>query len=104
MALADARGDLYKEKPFVMDYDGALLQGIIDVFWIEEDRIVVLDYKTDYVQTSQELIDRYKTQLNLYANALARIFAKNYTEGAKLEEYIYSFRLGEVIPLHTETE
>lgn len=35
MAQADKRGDLYKEKPFVMDYEGVLVQGIIDVFWLE---------------------------------------------------------------------
>ena len=49
MAQADKRGDLYKEKPFVMDYEGVLVQGIIDVFWLENDKIVLLDYKTDRV-------------------------------------------------------
>ena len=38
--------------------DLTLIQGIIDVFWIEDDGITVLDYKTDRVDTAQELIDR----------------------------------------------
>lgn len=74
MAQADKRGDLYKEKPFVMDYEGVLVQGIIDVFWLENDKIVLLDYKTDRVNAAKELIDRYSTQLKLYADALGRIF------------------------------
>ena len=56
--------------------DLTLIQGIIDVFWIEDDGITVLDYKTDRVDTAQELIDRYATQLKLYADALERVFAE----------------------------
>ena len=48
--------------------DLTLIQGIIDVFWIEDDGITVLDYKTDLVDTAQEQIDRYATQLKLYAD------------------------------------
>ena len=54
MARADENGDLFREKPFVMDHEGVLVQGIIDVFWLEEDKIVVLDYKTDKVQKAEE--------------------------------------------------
>lgn len=96
MAEADKRGDLFREKPFVMDYEGVLLQGIIDVFWIEEDRIVLLDYKTDRVQTQDELKYRYEKQLNLYADALCRIFSKNKKQ-LVAEKIIYSFCLNEVI-------
>lgn len=39
------------------DKELTLIQGIIDVFWIEEDGIVVLDYKTDRVKTGKELAD-----------------------------------------------
>ena len=97
MAQADKRGDLYKEKPFVMDYEGVLVQGIIDVFWLENDKIVLLDYKTDRVNAAKELIDRYSTQLKLYADALVRIFS---TDGKSIqadERLIYSFRLQQTI-------
>ena len=43
--------------------------------WMEEDKIVLLDYKTDRVNTPQELLDRYETQLLLYAEALERVFS-----------------------------
>ena len=97
MAQADKRGDLYKEKPFVMDYEGVLVQGIIDVFWLENDKIVLLDYKTDRVNAAKELIDRYSTQLKLYADALGGIFS---TDGKSIqadERLIYSFRLQQTI-------
>lgn len=97
MAQADKRGDLFKEKPFVMDYEGVLVQGIIDVFWLENDKIVLLDYKTDRVNAAKELIDRYSTQLKLYADALGRIFS---TDGKSIqadERLIYSFRLQQTI-------
>lgn len=97
MAQADKRGDLYKEKPFVMDYEGVLVQGIIDVFWLENDKIVLLDYKTDRVNAAKELIDRYSTQLKLYADALGRIFS---TDGQSIqadERLIYSFHLQQTI-------
>lgn len=103
MAQADKRGDLYKEKPFVMDYEGVLVQGIIDVFWLENDKIVLLDYKTDRVNAAKELIDRYSTQLKLYADALGRIFS---TDGKSIqadERLIYSFHLQQTIVTgHTE--
>lgn len=98
MAKADEKGDLFREKPFVMDYDGVLLQGIIDVFWLEEDRVVLLDYKTDAVRKKEELTARYETQLRLYADALGRIFDTK-TKGMQEECLIYSFRLQEVITI-----
>lgn len=102
MAQADKRGDLYKEKSFVMDYEGVLVQGIIDVFWLENDKIVLLDYKTDRVNAAKELIDRYSTQLKLYADALGRIFS---TDGKSIqadERLIYSFRLQQTIVICRE--
>ena len=98
MRTAALKGQLYREKPFVMSFsetDMTLIQGIIDVFWVEEDGIVLLDYKTDSVETPDELILRYEEQLNLYADALNRVFADS---GLKVKEkLIYAFKFGEVI-------
>ena len=55
------------------------------------------DYKTDRVNAAKELIDRYSTQLKLYADALGRIFS---TDGKSIqadERLIYSFRLQQTI-------
>lgn len=66
-----------------------LVQGIIDVYFEEEDGLVVLDYKTDRVRTADELVRRYQSQLTYYARALSQITGK-----AVKEKIIYSFALG----------
>jgi ATP-dependent helicase/nuclease subunit A len=99
MAQAAVRGDFYREKPFVMQHEDVLVQGIIDVFWLEGDSIVLLDYKTDRVQNAEELVLRYKTQLELYADALSRVFSNEEQTKTAEEKLLYSFRLQEVIAL-----
>ena len=64
----------------------------MDVFFIENGKIVVLDYKTDRVNKKEQLIGRYKTQLELYAEALAKVF-----EVEIGEKLIYSFALEDTI-------
>lgn len=113
MARAAQRGQLYREQPFVLgipasrlreefpESETVLMQGIIDVFWEEEDGIVVLDYKTDAVQLPEELVKRYHVQLDCYAQALERIYTDPVSrEGRRVKEkVIYSFKLGEEIRL-----
>lgn len=100
MAGAQEKDDLYKEQPFVLgvkasrlsedfpEEEQVLIQGIIDVFFIEEDEIVLMDYKTDVVSQEQELVDKYRTQLDYYQESLERITGKKVKE-----RIIYSFYL-----------
>ncbi|MCI8286435.1 MAG: UvrD-helicase domain-containing protein [Lachnospiraceae bacterium] len=101
MWQAQRGGGLYREQPFVLGIDArrlkssfpeeetVLIQGIIDVFFEEEDGVVLLDYKTDSVGTLRELWNRYETQLDYYQEAIEKIFGK------KVKECIlYSFHLG----------
>lgn len=104
MEQAARLGNLYKEQPFVIGkpaceinrHDTAdqlvLIQGMIDAFFYEENHIVLVDYKTDYVNEERELIEKYQTQLELYSKALEQI-----TEKQVAECWIYSFRLGKAI-------
>ncbi|HHX94313.1 MAG TPA: helicase-exonuclease AddAB subunit AddA [Clostridia bacterium] len=71
-----------------------LLQGIIDCFFEEEEGIVLLDYKTDYVpQGGVEVIrNRYKTQITYYARALEHLTGKKV-----IGKYIYLFSTGEIL-------
>ena len=71
-----------------------LIQGIVDVFFIEDGKVHVLDYKTDRVNKGEQLIGRYKTQIELYAEALAK--ALEVEVGEKL---IYSFALEKIVKL-----
>ena len=54
------------------------MQGIIDAYFIEDDEIVLVDYKTDKVSPGgeQDLIDLYHIQLEDYAAALERMLQK----------------------------
>ena len=69
-----------------------LVQGIIDVFFEEDDGIVLLDYKTDRVDVESELVLRYEKQLQLYKSAIE----KAYNVPVK-ETLIYSFALDKTI-------
>ena len=70
------------------------MQGIIDVYFEEEDGLVVLDYKTDRVSDEKELVNKYHAQLDYYAKALEQL-----TEKKVKEKLIYSFALGKEIRL-----
>ena len=69
-----------------------IVQGIVDCLFVNDNKAVILDYKTDTVKDAKTLIDRYKSQLDMYAAATERI--KGYEVLAK---YIYSFCLEQFI-------
>jgi ATP-dependent helicase/nuclease subunit A len=71
-----------------------LIQGIIDVFFQEDDHLVLLDYKTDRVTSAEELKARYEVQLRLYRDALEMNRQLPVTE-----MLIYSFCLDQTIAL-----
>lgn len=59
--------------------DTLLIQGVIDCFFEEEGQWVLVDYKTDYVNSMQkvkELTQRYRIQMDLYTEALEQITGK----------------------------
>ena len=65
-----------------------LIQGVLDCYSVRGDTATVLDYKTDRVDSEQELIRRYQVQMDLYAEALKRV------KGLKVQKkIIYSFAL-----------
>ena len=70
------------------------LQGIIDCIFEEEDGIVLLDYKTDYVVEGmeEEIIEKYRVQLKYYKDAVEKITGKRVKES-----YLYLFGLGKEV-------
>ena len=106
MMAAAAENKLYREQPFVLglsadrlkesfpESEMVLIQGIIDVFFEEEDHIVLADYKTDRVKKPEELTERYKVQLDYYEEALERLTGKRVCE-----KLIYSFALSAEIAI-----
>ena len=73
-----------------------LLQGVVDCALIEEDGIIIVDFKTDHVadETMATVVERYRPQVDAYANALSRI----YQTGIK-EKYLYLFQLDQFVIL-----
>ncbi|MDL2248283.1 PD-(D/E)XK nuclease family protein, partial [Tyzzerella sp. OttesenSCG-928-J15] len=86
--------ELKKEVPFVIELDakdaylpnlseGSLLvHGIIDCYFIENGRIILVDYKSDYVGDIgvDGIKERYKIQLSIYKKALEQALGLNVYE------------------------
>ena len=106
MNEAGKRRELYREQPFIIsvpasridkaypDEDRVMVQGIIDAFFIEYGKIIVVDYKTDNVKDEKILIDRYQAQLDYYESALRQLM-----NATGSEKVIYSVSLKKEIKL-----
>ena len=123
MARSSARGELFKEEPFFLgltmedylhditlgpgeywkedllkireDQNYIMVQGEIDAYFLEEDRVILMDYKTDRVspEDGEEVLkERYEAQLFYYSLALSRMLNRPVSEC-----WIYSFSLGKAI-------
>lgn len=99
---------VYKEQPFYISLkadevygndakDNILVQGIIDLYFInQDDEVVLVDYKTDYVEKGKEdeLVKKYEKQLEIYKKALEQALEKNVDKC-----YIYSVYLEKLIAI-----
>ncbi len=101
--------EIHKEHPFYInikasriynqinkeDDEEILVQGVIDLFFIDkDDKLILVDYKTDYVQNENELVERYKGQLDLYKEALEQSLDKKVDKMC-----IYSVYLNKLIEI-----
>lgn len=99
--------EIKKETPFytyintkeiynTQNSENILVQGIIDLYYInQQNEVILVDYKTDYVEGSgEELIDKYKVQLEIYKKALE----ESLKEKVK-HVYIYSIYLNKEIEI-----
>lgn len=109
---AAAKDLLYKEKPFVMGIplsevtkddtkDYIMIQGVIDLYFEEDDGIVLVDYKTDYMKEKplSELVNRYRSQMRYYKRALEQSTGKPVKE-----VYLYAVGLREAVEVTMESE
>ena len=85
-SFVESNADSHVEK--------VILQGIIDAFIMEEEGIILVDYKTDRVKNGEELSNRYQKQIDLYSEALEQILGKKVKQ-----RVLYSFSLGEEVDL-----
>ncbi len=101
--------EIHKEHPFYInikasriynqinkeDDEDILVQGVIDLFFIDkDDNLILVDYKTDYVQHENELVEKYKGQLDLYKEALEQSLDKKVDKMC-----IYSVYLNKLIEI-----
>ncbi|AYD41059.1 helicase-exonuclease AddAB subunit AddA [Clostridium fermenticellae] len=84
--------NVYREKQFIINLSSSeiyedlpkklyedekiLVQGIIDCYFEEDDELVVIDYKTDYIEDIGDIKRKYEFQLKYYAKALELITGK----------------------------
>ena len=103
MWKAEQNNELYREQPFVLgiparrlredfpEDEKVLIQGIIDAFFVEEDSVVLLDYKTDKIESLDALWKRYKTQIDYYKEALERLMQKTVKECILYSYYLEKY-------------
>jgi ATP-dependent helicase/nuclease subunit A len=106
MGAAFRRGELTREKPFMMGVSAkeldplfpedemVLVQGIIDAFFEEDGELVLLDYKTDHVEDPEAFCETYRPQLTWYADALEKLTGRKVRE-----KYLYALSTGQVYPV-----
>lgn len=87
-----ASGEVRREWHFnlrLKEKHDALLQGVIDCAFREDDGWVLVDYKTDTIWNEEAFVQRYRLQLHWYAQALERI-----TGLPVKEKWLFSLSLG----------
>ena len=107
MRKASVQNALYTEQQFIMGVKAkeinaqmksdelVLIQGVIDVYFEENEELILLDYKTDkvdYRYGEETLKKRYSVQLDYYQRALKQLTGKRVKE-----RIIYSFELNKEI-------
>lgn len=99
---------VFREKKFTVDIpakeiyteleddfgETVMIQGIVDCAFIEDGKMIIVDYKTDRVDAQEKLKDRYSQQLSLYKYAMEKI-----TGYKVMGTYLYSFYLSKEIEI-----
>lgn len=74
--------------------ENIVVQGAVDLLFVENDEVVIVDFKSDRSKDENELIASYKQQLEIYAKACSKLLKLPVKE-----LYIYSFALKKAIKL-----
>lgn len=79
---------IYKEFPFAVRKDNFLIQGAVDFIAVDDQKVILIDFKTDRNVTQELLLNRYHQQIETYQHALEILFPNRI-----IESYICSFDL-----------
>ncbi|MBR2417706.1 MAG: helicase-exonuclease AddAB subunit AddA [Clostridia bacterium] len=84
--------EIYPEAGESAEGEMMMIQGIADCAFLEDGELVVVDYKTDRLQTEESFSEKYASQVLLYKRALQEC------TGYRVKEtLLYSFYLGKEI-------
>ena len=90
---------LYKEYSFCVKKDNfTVIDGRIDLLLSSENQLTIIDFKTNKIDNFQEINSLARNQLNLYREALRKAFNRN--SNLQIKCYIYSSKLGQLIPIN----
>lgn len=80
--------EIFKNNRETYENESVMLRGVIDLYFEEDDGLVILDYKTDFVDENnkKEIIHKYKKQIEIYADVLSKLTGKKVKE-----KYLYLF-------------
>lgn len=93
--LMTSAQECLREQPFSFMKDGQLIHGTFDVLCIYDEKLCIIDYKTDRVSQytkNEELIKKHAFQLNLYKEALQSIYPDKTIEG-----YLYYLEISRFV-------
>ncbi len=120
MLAAQKQGNLLREYAFIHELPATeldenlaencrdekiVVQGIADCIILDTDGLVLIDYKTDRLETEREFVERYQKQLSIYRDALNLLFSAYYPgKQAVKQMLIYSLYLGQEIEIAEEKD
>ena len=85
---------VFKEYPFITKKDNKIINGTMDLVLINDEEVIIVDYKTNKNMNKDELIKLYQNQLDIYASIMKKVYPNH-----KIYKYIYAFELDEAIHL-----
>jgi ATP-dependent helicase/nuclease subunit A len=92
--------EVYPELPKdVYGSETMVLQGVIDCFFEEDGELVLLDYKTDFVEDLEAVVETYRIQIELYAKAIEKVTGKKVKE-----KCLYLFHIDKALALSPSDE
>ncbi len=80
--------EAYPDLPDIVSDENIVVQGMLDLAFVEDSEIVIVDYKTDRGVSEDEICSRHREQLTLYSKAMEKC-----TDYKVKAAYIYSLSL-----------
>ena len=86
--------EIYPDLPERLSEEKVVVQGMVDLAFEEDGKMVVVDYKTDRGADEKELFDRHEQQLKIYVRALSQCMQYEVKEAM-----LYSFALKKTVQI-----